>query len=65
MRGVEYVILALRPFQEVELDEAGNCVEIGVTAEPDVLEVVLAALFTWNLFMAMNICVLLGRCGRE
>jgi hypothetical protein len=45
VRGVEYVILALRPFQEVELDEAGNCIEMGVTAEPDVLEVMLAALF--------------------
>ena len=46
------MILTLRPFQEVELDEAGDCVEIGVAAEPDVLEVVLAALslgiYSWR-----------------
>ena len=44
VRGVEHMVLALGPLEQVELDEARHAVEMAVAAEPDRLEIGLAAL---------------------
>src|SRR5215475_4575364 len=44
VRGVERVVLMLRPLEQVELDEAWDLLKVRVAARPYMLEVVLRAL---------------------
>src|SRR5262245_24879898 len=43
VRGVERVVLALRPPQQMELDEARHLAQVAVALAPDALELRLAA----------------------
>src|SRR5580700_10521805 len=44
MRGVERMVFGFGPLEQVELDETGNPVEVGLAAEPDLFEGLFAAL---------------------
>src|SRR5580704_13367440 len=43
MGGIERVIVAIGPAQQVKLDKAGQLIEIGVPTEPAALELLLVA----------------------
>src|ERR1700722_963127 len=51
MGGIERVIVAIGPAQQVKLDKAGQLIEIGVPAEPPALELLLMA---FNDFEAIH-----------
>ena len=44
VRGVQDVVLAIRPAQQVELDEARHRLQVAVARGPHVLEILLGAL---------------------
>src|ERR1700760_1884487 len=61
MRGIERMIVALRPTQQVKLDEARQLIEIGVPAEPATFEL---RLVTFDDFEAIHCNVhLMLLCG--
>src|ERR1700735_986062 len=43
MRGIERVVAALGPAQQMKFDETGQLVEIGVTTQPTALELAFVA----------------------